>query len=156
MTLGRTMSDHFVSLIPTDPNFVPPEPVQEEARRVLARLAPDADLVEIEVSEHVMFIDQGENFKEIRCPSCGAVLPIPWFQLRMRQAGLTRFADLQATVPCCHVEVSLNDLDYHWPAGFARFVLSARNMDREALTPSEIQEFERLLGTSLRVIYTHY
>lgn len=35
--------------------------------------------------------------------------------------------DLSETirVPCCGAVTSLSDLDYRWPAGFARFVLEA-------------------------------
>jgi hypothetical protein len=40
------------------------------------------------------------------------------------------FEDLAVRTPCCHTDTTLNELDYDWPAGFARFVLEARNPGR--------------------------
>ena len=59
------LSDTWIALIPEDPYFVP-----IEARRVLAlnrfmELAPDADQIEIILSDQVMFFDCGANFERV-------------------------------------------------------------------------------------------
>ena len=51
--------------------------------------------------------------------------------------------------------VTLNDLQYDWPQGFGRFALQAMNPNIGKLNAAQMAEFERILGTKLRVIYQH-
>src|SRR5437879_11799207 len=77
------MSDHWIALIPEDPRFVPDPAKRERARDRFSQIAPDAEEIEIKVSEKVRFFDCGQNFERIRCPSCGAEIPVNWWQNRM-------------------------------------------------------------------------
>jgi hypothetical protein len=63
---------------------------------------------------------------------------------------------LDVTVPCCGSTVSLNDLDYDWPAGFARFVVEARNPRVGNLSDAEMRELELIVRTRLRPIRARY
>ncbi|WP_404352368.1 hypothetical protein LG324_05455 [Phycicoccus jejuensis] len=61
-------------------------------------------------------------------------------------------------LPCCGAHASLNDLDYDWPMGFARFeigVLNARRA-RYELDESELHEVGRLMGHPVRQVLAHY
>lgn len=60
-----------------------------------------------------------------------------------------------AALPCCAAKVTLNDLKYDWPQGFARFSLEAMNPDIPGLTPVQLTEFESILGCPLRKIFPH-
>ena len=51
--------------------------------------------------------------------------------LAMDQAYRFSFVDLAVSVPCCNAQLSLNDLRYEWPAGFARFILEAQSPGAE-------------------------
>lgn len=74
------MSAHLLRVIPTDPSWVPCDDAAARARQVLAELLPDARAVAWERYEQIGFVDQGQNFEEVRCPVCGRVLEISWWQ----------------------------------------------------------------------------
>ena len=59
--------------------------------------------------------------------------------------------------PCCGAATSLHDLDYDWPAGFARFVLQAREPALAGwLDDAAVARLEKALGTRVRQIRTRY
>jgi hypothetical protein len=59
-------------------------------------------------------------------------------------------------MPCCAAATTLNHLDYDWPAGFARFVLSAHHPDRGWLDAQELADVADALGHPVRQILAHY
>ncbi len=122
---------------------------------MLALYVPLADEVTLVVSPAVEFIDHGGNFERVECSRCGAALKEDWWSDAMDAAYETRFANLLTNVPCCGETVSLNDLRYVMPAGFARFVLTARNPGR-GCTSDEILNLEQVVGCKLRVIWARY
>lgn len=67
--------------------------------------------------------------------------------------GCFRLAEFRT--PCCNSETTLNELTYHWPQGFGKFSLIAKNPNIGKLDEEDVVEFENILGTSLRVIYQH-
>src|SRR5262249_2422247 len=77
------MSDNWIRLIPQDPRFVPEPERRVRAKDRIAEIAPDADEIEITVSETVEFFDCGGNHERILCPSCGVEIPTEWWQERM-------------------------------------------------------------------------
>lgn len=149
------MSDNWITLIPEDPRFVPEAERVERARARFAEIAPDADEIEVEVSDEVRFIDCGGNFECVRCPACRAEIPTEWWGDRMDEefTGGCKLRDF--ATPCCGAQRSLNDLVYEWPQGFARFALSAMNPRIGRLDGRHVEEFEDILGTELRAIYRH-
>jgi hypothetical protein len=49
----------------------------------------------------------------------------------------------------------LHELGYDWPQGFGRFALDAMNPNIGELDDRLKTQFEKILGTKLRVIYQH-
>lgn len=149
------MSDNWITLIPESPRFVPEAKRVERARARLAEIAPDADEIEVELSDEVRFIDCGGNFECVRCPTCRAEIPTDWWSDRMDEefAGGCMLRDV--AMPCCGAHHSLDSLVYEWPQGFARFSLSAMNPRIGRLDDRSVAGFEDILGTRLRVIYQH-
>lgn len=160
------MSDHWIALIPEDPHFVPDAAKRQRARDRFAEIAPEAEEVEIKVSEKVVFFDCGENLERILCPSCGSQIPVDWWQERMDEdSGLDGWQDRMGeadgfmlasyVTPCCGKKCTLHELVYEWPQGFGRFALDAMNPNIGKLEDTFKREFETILGTKLRVIYQH-
>jgi hypothetical protein len=150
------VSDYYLRLIPTDPTWQPDEAAARRAAETLAALVPDADPPVVKLYEEVTFIDQGGNFARVLCPACGAELPPPWWSQRMDDAFATRFARLTVETPCCGVRVSLNDLTYDWPAGFARAELSVLGPPAGGLSEPQLARVGRELGHPLRQVIARY
>src|SRR5438132_14003179 len=103
------MSDNWIAIIPEDPRFVPDAAKQHRARDRFAEIAPEADEIEIKVSEKVEFFDCGANFERIHCPSCGSDISVGWWQDRMDEDYGEGFKLAKYTVPCCGVEFTLHE-----------------------------------------------
>jgi len=150
------MSDHWIALIPEDPRFLPDEISQQAAADHLAELAPEADEIDIKVSDRIQFFDCGGNLEHIFCPSCGSELDPDWWQEKMDEDfvdGGFQLGELQLS--CCGVVTTLHGLRYDWPQGFACFAIDAMNPNIGKLSESQVKEFEALLNAPLRVIYQH-
>ena len=153
---GAVVSDHYLSVIPADPKFVPDAVSRSEALRLFTEMVGRADEIKLKLTEHIQFIDQGENAECVLCPYCGDNLG-EWWYGAMDRAWASRFENLAAAVPCCGREASLNDLRYEWPAGFARFVLRARNAAIGGyIQADQASELERALGCTIRQVLTMY
>jgi hypothetical protein len=151
------MSSSLLRIIPRDPAYVPSASARKQACAILKRLVPEAEDVQAIVHEGIEFVDQGENFEEVRCPSCKKRLDTDWWREAMVAAGDSDFTDLTVRVPCCRSQVSLNDLDYRWPAGFARFVLEASEPALAGvLDDRAVAQIEAVLGQPVRQILTRY
>ena len=86
------MSTNILSIIPTDPFWVPGAEAAEVARAILARVYPGAREVALDWHEDPVFVDQGENFENVRCPGCHSDLPVDWWQDQMDEATEARSA----------------------------------------------------------------
>jgi hypothetical protein len=149
------MSDNWIALVPEDPKFVPDVANQAVAGARFAEIAPDADKIEIKVSETVQFFNCGANFERVRCPSCTSEVPVAWWQERMDEDYGEGFMLASYPTPCCGAKCTLHELVYEWPQGFGRFALDAMNPRIGKLEDGYRQELETILGTRLRVIYQH-
>lgn len=149
------MSDNALIFIPTDPNYIPEPPAQQEARDWLRSFAPEADEVEVQTTDELELVFIGANWERILCPVCETTLAMEWWADAVDAAyNATRLANLLVTLPCCGAVRSLNDLRYEWPTGFTRFRLEARNPNKrnaDAVLPT----LERILGCQLRQIWAH-
>jgi hypothetical protein len=125
------MSDNWIALIPEDPHFVPAQAKQDRARERFAEIAPDADKIELKISDTVLFFDCGQNFRRVFCPACQTELPMPWWQERMDEDYEGSFKLAAYTTPCCGTRCTLHELRYDWPQGFGRFALDALNRTSE-------------------------
>lgn len=149
------MSDDVLKLIPMCPNYVLSKDILGQAVKLAREFFPQAEDVSARVTEKTSFIDQGQNWERVRCPRCGTVIADSWWKKAMDAAHESGFVDLDARVPCCGTTISLNDLCYEWPAGFARTVIEIRNPGKE-LAVQERKELEKVFGYKLREIWAHY
>jgi hypothetical protein len=155
------VSDDYIRLIPTDPRWQPARAAAAAATAYAAGLfsrpGSSADQVRHEFFDSVTFVDSGVNTASVRCPSCASALELDqvYDVIGERHPDLT---DLDMRVPCCGAVVSLNDLDYDWAVGFARFEITIRNgtRDRYELDDAELTEAAQLLGHPLRQVLAHY
>ncbi len=154
-TESVNMSDNWITLIPEDPQFVPKKLKQRAARDRFAEIAPEADQIDIKMSDKVQFYDCGANFERVCCPACGSEIPETWWQDRMDDDHADGFKLAMYLVSCCGAAYTLHDLVYELPQGFGRFALNAMNPNIGKLEETDKQEFEKILGTKLRVIYQH-
>jgi hypothetical protein len=148
------MSDNWLQLIPTDPSYQPTHEAASRARALLARFTPRADEVNMELKSSTVFFHPGGNWSGVKCHVCGADAE-QWWQSAMDLSSKANFADLSTRTKCCQATVSLNDLNYVWPAGFGTFVLEAMNPDVPDLEPNQLAELQATLGCNLRKIWVH-
>lgn len=149
------MSDHRLRLIPTEPAFVPTDAAARDALHILTSHVKEADGVRTTTQPHVIFVDCGSNLERIACPRCSADLSSSWWVAAVNEAYQSRFADLHCGLPCCGLTMSLNDLTYECPVGFARFVLEVVNPGVLHLLDEAIAQLEATLGCDLRAIWAH-
>ena len=155
------MSTIYLRVIPTSPSFVPNAEAQLQAREMFEQFVEGADEIEAVVTEEIEFVDAGGNLPTVKCPTCGSDLNNWWIAV-VDKAYENHFRNLNLQMPCCGAISSLNDLDYEYPIGFARFVLQARDPHllmgfdphkKRDLSASDIQQLEQILGCSLRRIW---
>ena len=144
------MSDQLLQLIPESADFQPELEAAEAAQALLEAFAPAGD-ASARFLDTVTFIHPATNWSGVECPKCSEYLE-DWWGEEMTARSKTHFHDLQATTPCCQTALSLNDLDYVWPAGFARFVLQVMNPKMD-LTTEQQRQLEIFLGTPLRKVW---
>lgn len=149
------MAEIILKLIPVEPGWVPDLKAQHNAEEQLKAFLPRADEVLVIVTDEIEFVDPGENLKQIVCPNCGSVLEESWWLGAMEQAAQTGYTDLMTELPCCRRRISLHDLDYQAPAGFARFILEALN-PKAPLENAHLKKLEQLVGRKLRCIIADY
>lgn len=146
------MSDNYLRLIPSNPEFLPTKEATQRAIIALKSCLASAENVVTKQSPQIEFVDPGENFEGVFCPRCSAELTEVWPGW-MDQITATA----QVTSPCCQATSSLNDLHYHWPAGFSQFRLEAMNPDPCTWLPGKVlEELEQILGCPLRQILARY
>jgi hypothetical protein len=144
------MSDNWIKLIPRDPNYQPTVKAAKSARDLLASFVPDADEVDFSFMDEVEFVDPLGNWSGVRCYACGADAE-PWW----REAYGKGFPELTMKAGCCGASVSLNELEYVYPAGFAKFVLEAMNPNVKDLKVTQMKKLSQCLGCDLRRIWVH-
>lgn len=149
ITKAAIISDNILSIIPAD-----------AAMAVLRRLAPQLNgfvTTEYRITWHekVSVVDCGANLERIECLVCQVAIDVEWWADLLEDHFETGFADLAVTVPCCGADVSLNDLRYDWPCGFALFELEAWNPNRDWLTADELAQLAAALGCDVRQVLAH-
>lgn len=155
------VSDNWVRLIPSAPTWYPESTAAESAVAYVSGLFAGPGDSTDEVSAHfhdaVSLIDSGVNTAYFTCTACSVITDVDWvFQVvDERSADLS---DLSVVLPCCGAPASLNDLNYDWPMGFARFEIGVLNGTRAhyELDESELRRVGELLGHPVRQVLAHY
>jgi hypothetical protein len=70
-------------------------------------------------------------------------------------ASQSQFNNLMVTAQCCGARVSLNELNYIWPAAFGRFALEAMNPNLRDLTPAQESALSEAVGHRIRKVWVH-
>ena len=153
------MSDHFLVVIPADPNTSLPKDGGEALCSALREMA-DSDECRVKSFDgSVRFVDCGENFESVSCPVCGATLDTEWWGDQMDHcwnAEERHFHLHPHALPCCGASKDLSELVYELPQGFATWFVSARNANRGPLTEAEVSALETIAGFKLTAIAQMY
>ncbi|MFZ6818535.1 hypothetical protein [Undibacterium sp. Ji22W] len=120
------MSDNWLQYVPKDPSFQPSPSAAATAELLLRAWLPELESVESKFHEEVTFFKGGANFSGSHCPACEANTE-SWWADAIEAAAQTGFTNLNCVASCCGASVSLNELKYDWPAGFASYSLAAMN-----------------------------
>jgi len=153
------MSEDVLSVIPADPHWQPQEAGALRAEALVTELVggldPDTD-VEIDVDWYDLpsVVDSAQNLERIGCPRCRDAIDLDWWAdlIEDHEDG---FPTLDATVPCCGAAVSLDQLDFDWPCGFARFEIAAWNPGLIWFSDEELAAVGTALGHPVRQIRAH-
>jgi hypothetical protein len=162
------MSELYIRVIPTDPEWQPTAEAAADATEYVAGLfagpGDHIEAVEPVFYERITLIDGGEYMEDVFCPRCDAAIGLNWFWdlLTTRNGGRTvgepTVHDLGVTVPCCGAALTLPELRFEAPVGFARFEVSARNWSRDAweLSDEELAATGAVLGHPVTQVLAHY
>ena len=150
------MSDRFLVVIPADPNAVLPA-TANVLRDALQNLS-DTDEARLKDYGKLQFIDAGELAKSVTCPSCSHNLTAEEWRNWMHQdwQGEDGFHLHETEAPCCGQKMTLAELSYDAPQGFARWIVSARVIERGPLNDEELEHLEELAGIPLTAIAQEY
>jgi hypothetical protein len=149
------MSDNWLMFIPIDPEMLPSRAAADRSVELLRTFAPEArGEVLATFAEKTEFHSGGANWSGVNCPKCKTDIE-DWWKDAMDNASESAFNNLSVTTPCCGHSTTLNDLDYVWPAGFARFVLEAMNPNISQTTEDQDRALSEALGLKLRKIWMH-
>lgn len=147
------MSEHIVKIIPTDPFYKVQEQTLQSAKSFL-QTQISCDFIEVELNEMPVFVDCGANLEMISCPECNTELDFDWWGEAMDKAADNAFASLEIETPCCKKSISLNDLNYYFPCGFACSVISIFNPE-QSIENEIIDAVQSNLGISVHVVEAH-
>lgn len=147
------MPDSYLRDVPTDPQFVPQEHSIREAAALLRTFAK-TEAVTSRITESVEFVDAGENWEGVNCPSCGADAE-DWWPAAMHMAAESGLTSLQVRAGCCGSQVALNKLPYCWPVGFGKFVLELANARIPCLPQEQLAQLDNTVGCPLLEIQAH-
>lgn len=147
------MSDSMVKIIPKDPFYKIPEPALQAAEDFV-KTHIRCDAVNTQCSETPVFVDCGGNLEKIFCPECHTELDFDWWGEVMGRADENGFTSLETELPCCGKMISLNDLQYDFPCGFACSRICILNPQR-LTEDTVIDSVETILGIGVRVITAH-
>ena len=150
------MSDHFLALIPADPQAALPE----TATALRDALAEMLGTTEARVKDYgkLQFIDCGQNFRTVHCPACKAEIPMGQWHTWMDEDwhGAEGFHLHRHNTPCCGAKTNLNALLYDAPQGFAHWFVGARMSDALTLGSDQLAKLSTIAGLALTPIHQHY
>lgn len=146
------MSDYRIKIIPNNPHAcIEPQKIRNAVSFLRERTLPED--ISVVTQDTPMFVDCGENLEEIKCPLCGEKIDFDWWGEAMGRAAESGFADLRITMPCCHENGNLNELNYHFPCGFACVVIEILN-PTVGLDAEHLKLLQELFGDAVRVIHS--
>jgi hypothetical protein len=149
------LAENILKLIPLSPEFIPNDDSIKKALDLLKIFLPSAGETIVKLTKNVRFIDPGSNLLKIRCPYSKNELDITWWQEAMDVAYQSSFKNLMVILPCCKKSISLNELHYEWPAGFARFSVEVKSPNGD-IDNYQLKSLEEIMNCPLKKIIAHY
>jgi hypothetical protein len=149
------MSNSVLKIFPVDPLCRPTSMIPGTLAQSIRDIFQPECRISIIDQDDPFFVDQGENFERVVCPLCSKEMEISWWNEAMDRSSRSKFRDLMIIAPCCESRVSLNDLEYEWPAGFASFVIEIQD-PRDDIQRDEMVALEEIIGCKLRKIWAYY
>lgn len=149
------MSEHLVRLIPRLHTYRTNEASARAAVLALQKCVK-AEEISFFQSGQVEFFDCGSALNHISCPRCGAAVPLDWWQQKMDEHYKSdHFFVLEEDMPCCSKTVSLNDLRYEAPCGFASLRFTVRDPE-EAVGQEAVECLSERFGILFRTVEAVY
>ena len=148
------MSDNWITFVSAEPDWIPSEEIAGQLEDIARSEFPEAEEVNLEFHDTIVFVDPGSNFEAVSCPNCKADL-MEWWQDEMEAKSEIEFSRLDCTVPCCGSSTTLNELTYDWPAAFGRFQLDVMNPNVPDAAAAVVEALETIASTHFRVVRIH-
>ena len=149
------MSEHLVRLIPRLHTYRTNEASAQAAVLALQKCVKAEDISFFQ-SGQVEFFDCGSALDHISCPRCGAAVPLDWWQQKMDEHNKSdHIFVLEEDMPCCSKTVSLNDLRYEAPCGFASLCFTVRDPE-EAVGQEAVECLSERFGILFRTVEAVY
>ncbi len=101
-------------------------------------------------SNSINFVDCGSELEEIICPCCKNKVDMDWWNETVNDLYDTGFSDLNVEMYCCGRRISVNDLEYRLPCGFAS--AEFRIKGDIPLSDDEIKVLGYIINEDVRVI----
>ncbi|REK18366.1 MAG: hypothetical protein DWQ37_04435 [Planctomycetota bacterium] len=122
---------------------------------MLLLFAPDSQETSINFYDSIRFIHPSANWSGVRCPICHADAQEWWSEVVNSAYPSGVFSDLNVIAPCCGATVSLNAMEYLWPAAFGSFMLDAMNPNIPNLSDEQLHQLESCLRCRLKCVWAH-
>jgi hypothetical protein len=149
------MSDNWIIVFPESSSYVPSDTARDRAIALFRQLAPEADEVTSETTPNPRFIDCGGNLRRVICPVCRAEVDLNWWSERLGDEYEANFPIRKMNMSCCHSQLGIDQLEYDWPQGIARFSVEAMNPNIRDLSDQNLADFEQILGCKVRKVLRH-
>lgn len=147
------MSDNIVKIVPKDPFCIISKSALHKAV-VFLNANIYCDSIKFECNTTPKFVDCGSNLESITYPNCGEMLSFDWWSEAMSKAAENAFTVLETELPCCGKVISLNDLEYYFPCGFACCMIDLLNPSCD-IGEGTLDTIQNLLGVNVRIIQAH-
>ena len=149
------MSEHLVRLIPRLHTYRTNEASARAAVLALQKCVK-AEEISFFQSGQVEFFDCGSALNHISCPRCGVAVPLDWWQQKMDEHYKSdHFFVLEEDMLCCSKTVSLNDLRYEAPCGFASLCFTVRDPE-ETVGQEAVECLSERFGILFRTVEAVY
>lgn len=154
---AKELSMQFaISILPADPQFVPPEASVKSAVLVVEKYFPyprDFE-VEVETFPEPHFFRAGESCDRFVCPECATKVRSDedddWYGRFDAAEAAPNALAYRMEMPCCKKQVLLSDIsfDSHWglTAFIARFRISRDDINPDDVPEAFLQEMQQALG----------
>jgi hypothetical protein len=164
--MSRTRFDNALIVVPEDMYFRPTDGLSNAALEVFIQLFPGAEEYQAEMSEQIHFFSPEDFASSVACPVCGVNTQLgessesvgrKWFYDIDRRCSDQSVENIETVLPACGHSVPVIGLHFDWPAGYAKYALSARycyweeEWEPDGSPPPELTEEMRIIGNILGI-----